>query len=430
MEQQNQTEQGLVVKQTPTELAQERVNNVIKKVGENYPMMDSKANAALLAMSKITQVTNDEEDTLANNLLIKVKKTFETVEPLRKEITDDLDGFKEFLMQPEKKISPLNPLSDFVRIKKLRDVYHNNKATKAKEEADTIKKNKLIEDEKIRVRTVLKKNIVDGLYDAINKLSSSIVQYIAAMNLDNWDEKSAKFSITPKLKDEVYNAFFVIPYNQQLLKPEEYAAIVNEIKAVETYEKANADYVKVADGTVKSWKDSLPDKKKELEKIRDAKPEEKDALVNAMQNKDGELIAKQNQEIKQTQEAAVNVITEEANEAALNNDFSAQVSLQSRGGGGTAKPKGARTIRKPIITVADADMVKFFSKVLFACFVHPAFDGILKKKKGVYIGDDDNGCPQYADWVTELVGFLEKNVDNPNIPGLTFKEIISTAQRL
>ena len=154
-----------------------------------------------------------------------------------------------------------NLIKEGERVKKLRDAYAAEKFRKQQEEEARIKRQKDQANEIARIKALIKTNIVDGTVEAIQKMNLSIREHVNSMNLDNWDEKVKRFNVTPKLKEEVYQSFFSVPFDSNLIDRGIFTAIVNEIQSEFPFEKVNADYVQSALATIQMFKDDLPNKK-------------------------------------------------------------------------------------------------------------------------------------------------------------------------
>lgn len=416
------------------ELIKERMEifQTLSSIPELYTTLAEKAQKGCLALSKIQVIESDEQDEQANLFLVKTRKTLKGyqdangnevpgMESMRMGVTKGLDAIKGELMKPEKLL-----IAEGERVKKLRDSWANLKLQKQQEEQARIQKQKAIDDEIARIKAALKQRVVDGTFLAIQNMNNSIRAYFNEITLDNWDEKVKKFNLKPRLKESVYNDFFAIAYNHEILDVNVFYAIVAEVKKEFPYEQVNTDYVQSAEGTVKMWKEDLPKKREELEKLAAL---EKENAVQAELLKQ-ELREKQEREQKEAEEKLAKEreqqqkeIQAQLDEEKLQNEFKAQIQSQSG-----PEIKNVRKERVAILSCPDTDVVKVISKVLYACFTNPKFEGLYKTKRGKVVGLDEAGHPVYSDWLAPLLEFVAKHHAG-EIEGITFKEKVSTISK-
>jgi hypothetical protein len=417
--------------------ALELVKNTTSRLQEVVPILQDKKTKACLALSKVVQVTSDEEDVIANNLLVKARATLEggtTAEgaktkgivEMRMELTRPLDALKNTLIESEKAIT-----EEMTRIKKLRDGYAQKKIDDAAAAAANAAKVLAQNNELSRVKGAFKQAIVDGQYKALQLMENNIRAHFNTMNLENWEGAAKRFTFKPMLKKELYDSFFAITYDPNLVAPEMFTKLVEQAKIDNPYEKVNEEYVKIAQPALDGWvNDTLPKRKKELEDL--AELAKKDAAAAAARAIEIEAEQKQANEQKdaelqtQQKEATAEIIDTVQTEQ-LTNNFQAQVSIQSAG---AAAPKGARIKKVAVFKGADDGTVNFGAaiyKVMMACMSHPKFEGIYKRKKGLRV-PDENGVPVYADWLQPLLDFFANNCDI-TVDGIELKDAISTSAR-
>jgi hypothetical protein len=396
-----------------------------------FRQIANRANRGIIALSKIQKITNDEEDRIANDLLVKARSTIDGgkdsagnplqgIKAARMEMTKPLDQLKAILMEPETKL-----IAEGVRIKGLRDQYVNEKLAKEKAEQARIQREKDISNEIARVKAAMKENIATGSVQRINALNASIRNHVAGMTLENWDQKEKQIKVLPQLTASVYQSFFdSVSYDTKLIDATTRAAIKTEVQKELPFEKVNADYVAEAEGVLKMWIDDLPKKKEALVAI--AEMEKTNAIAAAsMKRLEIEREEKEQKELQQRlqqqQDEKAAEIKREQDEERLRNEFQAQVSAQA-----SAPITGIRRDRVAVVNATPDKVLKVFQDVLAACFSNPKFKGhIDRDKSGAMKIDPKTGVPVYAKWAQPLLDFISKEFDG-NIDGIEFKEVAGT----
>lgn len=419
MEETRQSEQSGAVAVTLTP-EQNAINQSISFMKSNFPFLVDKRDRAVAALSLVKKVTTEEEDKVANNMLLKGNITYKEVLNKRMEITSKLDLVKESLMTSEKDI-----LKQIERIKVLRNGFAQAELDRRNAEKKKIEDEKKKSDEKIRIKSELLKVVVNGLHTAVVNMEANVKKHLGNMTLENWDQMYKAFNTTPKLRPEIYAGLFSVEYNTNLVTPTEFNEILIQVKSEKSYEVCNAEYQKVAIPTVAAWRDhEAPLRKQQLEEIAALDPasaEEKiKEIAEENQTRENDL----SQQLEQKFNEQKTQIETNAQNEQLQNEFNAQVSEQSIT---TAIPKGTRQKMAAIITAPEAEVEDVVINVVSACFASPKFPGILKRKKGIIV-EPVNGVPVYEDWLSELLDFVANNTD-AKIEGIELKPIVSTSAR-
>lgn len=433
-------EQTPQAQQQPSEVETQLA--VIEKEVGNIPavfkgLLD-RSQRACLALSKVQAIEDDETDRIANDLLVKARVTLEGkpekdgapsvlgLVDTRMQLTKPLDNFKRILMQPEKDIQAQSE-----RLQGLRNGYAKKKLLEQQAREKEIALQKQKDDEVARVRAAMKEGAITALIGLINSVSSSIAEHVATMNLDNWEIKLARFDIKPSLRPEKYAGLFTVQYDANLMTADMYKAIQAQVQAEPEYtiEKLGEEYVSRAEATIKLWKDDLPKKKEELERLRQL--EETDRVAA---EKERERLASENQKTQQQAQERTQAwgagmqqaVEKEKDEALLKNEFTAQIATQE----GAAATPGVRTARVAVINCPDADIVKTISQVLYACYSNPKFKGHMKRdRKGIVLPPDEDGNPQYAEWLATLLDFVAKEFPGDKLEGIIFKPKVTTVAK-
>jgi hypothetical protein len=373
-----------------------------------------RAQKASLASSAIKAVGTEAEDKTAEQMIVKLRNTIngwkkddgtaiEGIKAARLEKTRQIDELKKLLMGPEKVIE-----AEMTRIQALRNSFANEALKKAQETARKVEAEKKVADEKAAIKAKIRNSITNGTIDKINAMNSNIKAHMADISLDNWDEKVKKFDASPKLKQEIYDAFFNVSYDTVLLKPEDYQAVVSEMKQEVPYEKANADYVFHAKGTLKLWVDDLPNIKEKLYNIK--------KLVGMGANGGAEAQASNLLSVADTAGSALLDTAQslrkenEEKEATdqLQNEINSQVGLQAITTPSGRMKKVAKIVAEP------KNLATVWSKAIFAIYLAKGPNAHFKKD-GVTL----------ADWAEQLLNILANDTD-AKIDGIVYEDVVST----
>lgn len=379
----------------------------------NFADIERRSNNAVKALQTVTEITTDEDDKKAEQLLVKVRKTFQYIEGVRKGITAPLDEIKQLLMEPEKRITNASGSgNEYERVKKLRDAYANKKYQEEQKRQATIEAQRRVETEKARLRGLFKANYTEGIAKANMDLNSKLSEVFKNTTLDTIDRLKARMAKGIKLSEQTYIDFFDATKVTSFLPFTDIKAIADAVKADLPFELANEEYLKVAQPTFESWQDRLP----ELEKALTEGEEQAKAMAEKTQREEQ---ARAEKAIIEAQEAAKNA----ANAEVLQAEFKSQIELQT----GAIETRG-KIKKRAILEVDTQDFVAVTSELFFNVFIHPKFPGIIKKdKKGVAQFRED-GTPIYVDWFESLLDFYANNCEE-DIPGIKIIEEVVTTQR-
>lgn len=383
----------------------------------NFNDMEARSNRAVQALKAVTSIATDEQDEKAEQLLVKVRKTFEHVEKVRKAITGPIDDIKKLLMEPEKQITnAAGSGNEYERVKKLRDEYANLKFQQEKERQEAIEKQRKVSAEIARVKGVVKTNYTEGIVKANMTLNSKLSDAFKSVTSQTFLKLKDRMGLGTKLSEQTYNEWFDAGSISSTLPFIEVKQICDDEKKVFPYEKANEEYMKIAKPTFDSWVDRLPELEKSIEKGAEAATEAARKLADQAEKEEAERNAKA---LSDAQEAARNAAKAEELQA----EFKSQIELQT----GAIETKG-RIKKRAVIEADTQDFVSVTSELFFNVFIHPKFSGIIKKdKKGVSQFNED-GTPIYVDWFQSLLDFYANNCDEV-IPGIRIIEEVVTTQR-
>lgn len=382
----------------------------LKLVKDYVPSMIKSTNGAMLAMSQITEITTDEMDQSANNLLVKVKSTYEHVNGMRKELTDNYDNFKKTLMLIEGELDhKKGAKNDVTRIKILREGYAQVKLDKRRKEEEALEKQKIITNKLIDFKTSLIKNIEIGAIEVLSTAETALSGWSKKVDLENYDGMLENLNYTPTLKQEVYDGWFVVNMDMAGVDGERVTEVLAEVKAERPYEKLSKAYEVEALKKIEEWRAKMPEIKKRLEDIAKAdgkKKEELKAQLAAKQIIEDEKAAEKATKLKEekAQEIAV-----DASDSKLTADFVEQ--------GGKQNIKEDKVNSKFTARFTQDNWVRPFAEVVYNVASHPDFKGIYAKERTGEIKTDDKGRDQYIDHIDWFMKFFAQHC-NANIKGL------------
>jgi len=411
----------------------QKMGLAVKTFEANVAIMDEKTTKALVVLSGIKKIDSADDEEKARHWLGRVRPTFETVQKLRKEITDPLDVIKKELMEYEKKISTTKGSgSEYARVKTLLDQYANKKAAEAKIEQDRIEHEKNVKLETADIKSKLIKSIELGTFDLIKNGEVQLTKYVAEMTLENFDEKLGKLNYKPKMSPDAFKKLMTVSYNPTLISSEDYQKIITDFGEKFEYKNINDSYCEQSSIILERVKlKDIPEHKAELDKL--AAAVETGMLDNAAV--DPEKLKEKLAAIDNTYAIEKQAVEEKADdvagEAKIDAEFEAQVSKQS-----IEQQTG---IRKNISYAFDdkaigkmTKVIETMAKVITHVLADAKYKGIIKKDSQGFPKMDSDGKIQYVDginyWLKEMAK-LNIDTDEVNIPNLVKTEDVSTIVR-
>lgn len=407
------------------------INNTAAQIVATFPIIKDSCNKAVIALSKVQEITTDEQDVYANNLLVKVRTTYNEKSAMRLAITKPLDELKEVLMAPEKTISTDAGAKDshYLRVKKERDKYATEKKRKADEEKARIKLVQDIADEKARIRAAIEMSIGNGLANMLAVTGDWCATAWGKLTLENIDEMKAKLSAVPVLKEASYSAWYAIPYNTSLVNTEAFAEIAKAVSQDPDhgYNGANSYFSQHCAVLLKEWADKLPAKKQELENLKRLEAEnaaEAERQRAAAAEKSKQMAEEQAARLKKEAEEKQTAALQAQQDAQMNNAFQAQVAEQS-----IEESTGTRTSFVATLACPEQDIVSTIAEVFYHCMLHPKYEGIIKRdKKTGDLQHDESGRPVYVEWLEKILTFYANNCEH-TVGGLKITQKVSSTAR-
>lgn len=325
-----------MLNETQTELAviatqKDKLKQAVEIAEKNFPVIVEKVTRAKLACSQITEIADDKQDEAANDLLVRVRKTFEIVEPLRKEITGPMDEIKAELMSYEKQITnKAGEPSEYNRIKALRDSYAAEKVKKANEEKARILADQARETEKAKIKMLVNVSISENLVKLVNQGETALAGYSKGLTLENFETQAKKLNYKPALKPEVFESWFNVAFDKTKLTTEEFKAYISELKTEFPFEASANEYAEKAGEILAAWVAKLPTYKQELQDLvntlnADDAEKKKKEIAEREEREARERREKSEREAAEAKASAERTFNEEA----LNAEFEKQVGLQN-----------------------------------------------------------------------------------------------------
>lgn len=412
------------------ELQKQNMALASKSFEQNVAVMEEKTSKALAALSAIKTVENDDDDAKAKHLLGRVRPTFETVQKMRKQITDPMDSIKSELMEFEKKISTAKGSgSEYVRVKQMCDAYANQKAADARVEQERIQREKAVKIEEANIKSQLVKSIELGVFDLIKEGEVGLTKFVSGMTLENFDEQLSKLNYKPKLKTDAYSKLMQVSYNKALISGERYAGIIKTLGEKFQYDKINSAYSEQATIVLERFKSEvIPLRKLELEERAKSSLDEQ----KVKEQQDQQMLDAKLEEVEQSYESQKTEVAEKADDQAaemkIDAEFEAQVGAQS-----IEEMKGVRKnvsyeIDESILNKPSA-VIDVIVKAMTNVMVDSKFKGIIKRDTQGFPKKDSDGKIQYVDGVAFWLKELSKLKIDINIDNLNRTEEVSTVVR-
>lgn len=407
-----------------------------KTIATNGPLILDKTNKATAALSAIQAITNDEEDAFANALLSKVKTTFNVVEALTFDITKPLNGMIDRINAYKQLIdNKKGSGNDYERVKLLRDAYATAKVTKAKEDDKKIEAKKIKDQEIVRVKAEIIHSVELGIAQKTATAETALASMFSKITLENIDGVGGKLdAIKPALLEDWFRGLLNVEYRPMILPSEEMDAIKEAAFLKFDFTRCNDIYVENCKTLISVWRDKLPAKKTELEKIAKANETERQRLLDVAE----ENRRREESERQRNLTAKVSEIDKKAtgdkNKGLLDSEFQAQVETQSVDrADGTRTNYRYRFAEEDSLIKSPMQVIEIMSKVMLHVMTEIPENGKTAPYLGIYertkMGmpkKDENGKEVYLDAFDYWLKLLAKIKPMPEIPGLRIEESVSS----
>ena len=408
-------------------LAIEKLGPAIDVYKKTFAANRERVDRAILVTKAVTAVTDDEpSDLYANRLLVKCNTTLEQVKGSRLLSTKILDDAKAWAMEPEKEL-----IAEMERIKKLRNDRAKRLKEKADQEAREIELQKVYDTHRGQVKARMKESLELGIASKLKDLENALAKLFNECTLEKVDGLGSYLDrVKPSLREDFFDKLLTVDFDQRIMSVDQFQDTKDKGKAHFNFEKTNAVYVETATKTIASWRERIPAKKSELERIAKASGEEAARLKEkaerarlSEETKRKEEQALQEQRIKEQAE-------DDARKAALEAEFESQVKTQE-----IAEQEGTRKTKSFRLDAAvEVDMVKLSSTigklVLHVMLAKEETGGIFKRTKAGEIKLDSDGQPEYVEGVQYWLDQMKKIKYTDMIPGIISTEKISTVAKV
>lgn len=387
-------DQSLIVK--PTDAIDN--GSLLKLIQDIVPKLQTGASKTLEATKKFETVTDDNVEEV-KSLLIPVRTTKEKMEALRKSVTEKTDALKEFMMAPEKEVK--------AEEERLRAGVAQVEQAKIKRNAEQEKiaaANKLKEQTKSDVIAKIKLNVTDVIIARCGTIEVESGKYLNENidTIEDFDKRSETYKTGKwRMKPEEYDKCFVVPYNQSGITPAEYKELADKLKEDMTYEKVNAMFLEKAGPILNNWKNKIPQLRLEWIAKFAATDTERARLDEESKKKSAEDTKRQQEYLDQQKVAMQAPVETEKMMASVESDLREQAVVQSLDKTGPKKKVLKFNSDKPVAEL---------SHIIYHCFMHPKFKGIIKMKDGKPVLDEQ-GNKEYVDAVNYFVDFFAANID-------------------
>lgn len=393
-----------------------KIEPLIQQIQAFVPEADTKTQKAVDVMAEVVEINDLEDREYAEELLGRVKASYDKFSALRKSITEPIDKLKEELMVFEKRVSYDGKQDNhYTRIRKLIQGFDQaelNRKRKIEEEAE---KRRKVEDSKIDIERQCKKNLAQMLIDRVVDTDEGSKKYFDAATLEDFDAKADQFRrFKPVLKQEIYNKCFEVLFDMSLFTQEDFTNHINSVKTIEPYEKWRDAVIESIAPVLNDWMAKIPDLKQEKIALANAKDEEARQKLQEEQNRKSE--EEQNRkslEIQKLKDNANQQIDDQAEIDKTHNAFQQQGSVQDAG------PKGP--VKKVLVFTDDQMVPKALANIMYHCFLSPKFPGIYKLDKAKKPVENEFGDKELNEHISWFVEFFLKNC-NAVVAGTKIKE--------
>lgn len=400
----------------------EKFQTISEIVAKNKPIIAEKIQKAVSIGKMITIVDTDDQAKTANDYLVKCNATIPVIEGLRKEYTSLVDQWKKSEMAGETELK-----AEMDRVRKLLNDRANreNEANKIKQQAIELTKKKAIEV--ARVKQAMVDGVARGIAERLKSGEDAIAGMFEKATLETVDQLPAKLDgIKPKLKEDLFDGFLNVTFDKELIGDSEFLEIFKKARAHFDYPKCDQVYCKDVAAIIVRWKEKIPARKTELERISKASAAEAERLKSEA----GERAiaeAASRAALLETQDKAIQEkSSQKISEATMDAEFRAQVGNQE-----IAPLEGVRgVISYRLKDESNAvKVVEALSQVMIHVAADPGFKGWYKRDASGIPKRDDKGNPEYITPIQSWLDLLAKVKPAPDVHGLVKFEDVSAVAK-
>lgn len=416
---------------TPLVKAQEdEPVSVIVKIAEiavaNKKEINGKYDRAMLAISKIVSkgVETDEDDKLANDMIVKCNSTVTAMQELRKAYTGPINDYLKVQIEPENKLKL--EIAKVVGMRNSRAMRNAEKARLQNAQIDKEKNYKLYE---ASVKKAMQESVELGIHSKLEELRAWLAKAFAMMTKANIaNVESQMRGIKPRLKEDYYISLFQVDYDNLSMDQAQFDELVGRAKGYWTYEKINDGYVDMFNKEMNAWLERLPTRIKELD-IIDNGGEEAARLRDIVAQRE----AKEAAEAQKQAEAKKLAISQAAGEAEQKAVYDAEFEAQAQTQRTADLPSGTRSSYYFILNnEVEKDLMKL-SKVLGSLIINMIgemkWTEVFEHDQQGLVKRDKHGNAIYVDGIKFWLDRAAKLKYVPQIEGLKQIHITSTVAK-
>lgn len=403
----------------PVQSMREQLPALLEK---NLPLLQKRSLKADAALDLITTVDSDEEIEDAIAVLAAVRDVYNAQYEMRKEMTDITDSFKDIIMEYERPFNPdAKAKNKYNDKKKIIEAAQQRKHDRIQAEKAEAAKRKEMENHKVDLKTKMLENLNAMVAASIKRVDGGSKDFFAASTVETFDERAETYKKQkPKLKQADYDSCFQVTFNMDLIKPDEVAILVTEVKVEQTYDIWNNAFVEAISPVINEWRAKIPDLKKQLLAVEELRKQDSQKADELKAQQEAEAKKQQEQRQAQLDQAVAEQnqkIQDDASVQKMSNSFAEQAVTQTAGDVGRTKLVMKFTDPKKAPTG--------FLKIIYECMAHPdfmsKFPGFQKRDSKNKLMVDDKNRPVYIEAVQWWIDFWIANCDSV-IEGATLYE--------
>ena len=395
--------------------------SMVELAKTSVPQMIKSTDAAMGAMMKIEKIESEEDDIKVNNLLSRVKQTYDKVNVQRRQLTDPSDEFRKSIMLIEGELDPKKGKDNhYNRLKQLREAYAQAKLDKKRSEEESLNKVKLANTALINLEAVIKTQVSSGPVDKLIESEEILTKWYDGITLENFDEKEKMLKMKPKLKKELYDSFFETTLDMTGVEQGKVDEVIAKLKKEFDYESLNTDYSSKGVAALKVWEGKLPELKTRLEAISKAEGEDAEKLK-------AQLVAKKAIEAEEATKKLTEEKADKAREIA-NDATDSKVEEEFIEQGSRQMLEGKTGPSKYVARFTEDKWLKPLATVIYHVAIHKDFPGIYKKDRNGKIKVDEKGRQVYIDPIDYFMKFYASKC-NAKVDGLKLFEDVKVTTR-
>lgn len=241
---------------------------------------------------------NDDLDKEANDLLVKIRKTYDLMNERRKPITSLFDSVKKVFTEFEGRIDPKGKDNVYARIQLHRNNWAAAKAQEQKKREEEARRKAAYEQERITIKSDIELKLKQHFLSYVEAQQKVLVNLFEGIQLDTFDPSAQLILKFSEAYPFSHFENFIPQVYKVYLTDEEVRNILTNAKLgkFDTFAREFSETIK---GLKEIFTDKLPSKRNELAAIANANAEEKkrlEAEAEARRKAEQERIEKESAE--------------------------------------------------------------------------------------------------------------------------------------